>query len=90
MAVVPHLTASPNLAPCNFFFPRIQLQLQGHFSQDVPEINKRSLTVLHMIPVYEFQWQKRQTYCMNSGRDYIEGDDDNHDHHHHHQQNKNK
>jgi hypothetical protein len=80
MAVVPHLSYLPDLAPCDFFlFPRMKSKLKGRRLQDVTEIQEQSLKVLQAIPKSQFQrcfqqWQKRWTRCINSEGKYFEGD----------------
>jgi hypothetical protein len=80
MAVVPHLSYLPDLAPCDFFlFPRVKSKLKGRRFQDVTEIQEQSLTVLQAIPKSRFlrcfqQWRKRWIRCINSEGEYFKGD----------------
>jgi hypothetical protein len=63
LAVFPHPPYSPDLAPCDVFFILImQLELQLHRLQDLPEIQEQSLTVLHEIP------QVSSNSTSNSGK----------------------
>ena len=60
----PNPPYSPDLTACELsLFPRMKSLLRGHRFQVVPEIQQRSLTVLHAIPKNQLQrclqpWQK--------------------------------
>jgi transposase len=43
---LPHLHYSPDLASCNFFFPKMKLQLKGRRFDRVEEIERKSQNVL--------------------------------------------
>jgi transposase len=38
MAVIPHPLYSPDLAPCDFFFPKVKLKLKGRWFHTAGEI----------------------------------------------------
>ncbi|PNF28249.1 hypothetical protein B7P43_G06650 [Cryptotermes secundus] len=80
MAVVPHLSYLPDLAPCDFFlFPMMKIKLKGRRFDTVGEIQAETQTVLNTLTKKDFQdafekWQKRWDRCMCSQGDYFEGD----------------
>lgn len=56
MAIVPHPSYSPNLAPCDFFlFPRIKHDLKGKHFVNIDEVKPKSLEALNRICTEEFQ-----------------------------------
>ncbi|PNF14013.1 hypothetical protein B7P43_G03567 [Cryptotermes secundus] len=80
MAVVPHPTYSPDLAPCDFFlFPKMKIKLKGRRFDTVEEIQAETQTVLNTLTKKDFQdafekWQKCWDWCMRSQGDYFDGD----------------
>jgi transposase len=80
MTVMPQPPYSPDLAPADFFlFPKLKSTLKGRRFQMVEEIKEISLQDLRAIPQNMFQdafqnWKKRWEQCINSRREYFEGD----------------
>jgi len=68
-----------DVAPCDFVvLPKMKSQLQKCCFQDIPEMQEKLLTVLHVIPKSQFQqcFQQRQkhwTHCINSEGDCYMG-----------------
>jgi hypothetical protein len=49
MAVIPHCSHLPDLAPCDIFlFLRIKMQLQDHNFLDITEIQEQLLSYIHV------------------------------------------
>ena len=76
---LPHPPYSPDLAPCDFFFPKIKLQLKGRRFHRVEEIQRESQNVLGTLRKQDFQhafqqWQWRWDRCVTTQGDYFEGD----------------
>ena len=64
---------------CLFVFPRMKGQMKGKRSADVSEVKKKMLEVLKNISTEEFQkcfqqWEKCWYKCIESKREYFEGD----------------
>jgi transposase len=80
MAIVPHPSYSPDLAPADFFlFPKLKSTLKGRRFETSDEIQKNSTKKLLAIPKEVFQkafqgWQKRWEWCVASNGNYFEGD----------------
>ena len=56
MAVIPHTTYSPDLAPCDFFlFPKIELKLKGRRFDTTEEIQAESQRMLDTMIEKDFQ-----------------------------------
>jgi transposase len=78
--VVPQPPYSPDLAPADLFlFLKLKSTLKGRRFQTVEEIRENSLQDLRAIPQNTFQdafqnWKKRWERCINSRREYFEGD----------------
>jgi len=59
----PHPPYSPDLAPCDFVFPKMKLQLEGRRFDTVEEIQRKSQNFLGMLQEQDFQhafqqWQQ--------------------------------
>ena len=71
---------SPDLAPADFFlFPELKFTFNGRRFQTIEEIKENSLQDIRAIPQNTFQdafqnWKKRWERCINSRREYFEGD----------------
>jgi hypothetical protein len=77
--VVPYLPCSPDLAPCDFFFPRLKSTLKGKRFQDIAEIQLNTTWQLQAIPKQAYQpcierWKDRWNRCIQSEGSYFEGD----------------
>jgi transposase len=75
---LPHPPYSPDLAPCNFFFPKMKLQLKGRLFDREEEIQWESQNVLGTLRKKDFQhafqqWQWRWNRCVAAQGDYFEG-----------------
>jgi histone-lysine N-methyltransferase SETMAR len=53
--VVPHPPYSPDLAPCDFFFPRLKSTLKGKQFQCITEIQRNTTRQLQAIPKQAYQ-----------------------------------
>ena len=80
IAVIPHPSYSPDLAPCNFFlFPKMKLKLKGRRIDTIEEIQAESQRVLDTLTEKDFQkafqkWRRRWDRCLHAGGNYFEGD----------------
>ena len=74
------LPVHPTLPPCDFFlFSHMKCQMKGKRFADVSELKEKTLEVLNNISTEEFQkcfqqWEKRWYKCIESKREYFEGD----------------
>jgi hypothetical protein len=78
MAVIPHPQYSPDLALCDFLFPKIKLKLKGCRFDTIEEIQAESLRVLDSLTEKDFQeafqkWRRR-VQCLHAEGNYFEGD----------------
>jgi len=79
MAVIPHPTYSPDLAPCDFFlFPKMKLKPKGCQFDTIEEIQAKSPRVLDTLIGKDFQeafqkWRRRWDRCLHAGGNYFEG-----------------
>jgi hypothetical protein len=56
MAVIPHQSYSPELAPCDFFlFPKMKLKLKGRRFDTTEKIQSESQRVLDILTEKDFQ-----------------------------------
>ncbi|GFT63952.1 mariner mos1 transposase [Trichonephila clavipes] len=53
--VIPHPLYSPDLAPCDFFFPRLKREIKGKHWETLENIQHHVTTFLRGIPIKEFQ-----------------------------------
>ena len=80
MAVIPHPTYSPDLAPCDFFlFAKMKLKLKGRRFDTIEEIQAESQRVLDTLIEKGFQevfqkWKRQWDQCLHAGGNYFEGD----------------
>jgi transposase len=79
MTVVPHPPYSPDLAPCNFLFPRLKIKLKGRRFDTTEASEAESQTVLNTLTEHDFQdafkkWQKCWEWCIFAEGEYFEGD----------------
>ena len=75
---LPHPPCSPDLVPCDFFFPEMKLQLKGRRFDRVEEIQRESQNVFGTLQEQDFQhafqqWQRRWNRCVAAQGDYFEG-----------------
>jgi len=73
MTVVPHPPYSPDLAPCDFLFPKLKMKLKGRKFQMVEEIQAESQAVLNTLRENDFQecfknWQRCWDHCQSLSR----------------------
>jgi len=54
-AVIPHPPYSPDLAPCDFLFPKMKLKLKGHRFDTIEEIQAETQKVLDTLTEKDFQ-----------------------------------
>jgi hypothetical protein len=80
MAVIPHPSYFPDLAPCDFFlFPKMKLKLKECRFDATEEIQAKSQRVLDTLTENNFQeafqkWRRRWDRCLHAGGNYFEGD----------------
>ena len=81
ITILPQPPYSPDLAPSDFWiFFRIKKVLKGKRFQEITEIQKNTVQILHEIKEEEFkqcfenQWVKRWKKCILAGGKYFEGD----------------
>jgi hypothetical protein len=56
MAVIPHPSCSPDLAPCDFFlFPKMKMKLKGRRFDTIEEIQAETQRVLDSLTEKDFQ-----------------------------------
>jgi hypothetical protein len=70
MAVIPHPTYSPDLAPCDLFlFPKMKLKLKERRFDTIEEIRAESQRVLDTLTDNDFQeaFQKWRRRCLHAG-----------------------
>ena len=79
MAVIPHPTCSPDLAPCYLFlFPKMKFKLKVRRFDNNEEIQTESQKVLDTLIEKDFQkafqkWRRRWDRCLNVEGNYFEG-----------------
>ena len=75
----PHPPYSPDLAPCDFLFPKLKLRMKGRRFDTIEETEEEQQRALDTIPKRDFQgcfqtWQKRWDHCIRAKGEYFEGD----------------
>jgi transposase len=78
MVVVLHPSYSPDLGPCDSFFPKMKLKLKGKIFHSILEISKilQQMVTGIMKKVFRicFQtWQSSWVQCINSKGEDFEG-----------------
>jgi hypothetical protein len=79
MVIIPHLTYSLDLAPCDFtLFPKLKMKLKGRRFETVSDIQTESQVVLGSIKENDFHaafkaWKKRWYCCIRIKGDCFEG-----------------
>jgi len=76
--VMEHPTYSPELAPCDFFLPKIKSALKGNRFQSVDAVKAKATQLLNRITQHDLQhcfqqWKIRMDRCRDRIVDYIEG-----------------
>jgi hypothetical protein len=78
MAVIPHPSYSPDLAPCDFFlFPKMKLKLEGRWFDTVEEIQAESQRVFDTLTEKDFQetfekkLRRQWDWCLHAGGNYF-------------------
>jgi transposase len=76
MAVIPQPPYSPDLATCEFLFPKMKLKTKGRRCDTNEEIQAESQRVLDTLTEKDFQeaFQKWRRRCLPAGGNYFEGD----------------
>jgi hypothetical protein len=80
MAVIPHPSYSPDLAPCNFFlFLKLKFKLKGRRFDTTEKMQAESERVLDTLTGKDFQktfqkLRRRWGRCVHVGGNYFEGD----------------
>jgi len=80
MAVIPHLTYSPDLAPCDLLlFSKMKLNLKGRRFDTTEEMQAESQRVLDTLIEKNFQeafqkWRRRWDLSLHAGGKYLEGE----------------
>jgi transposase len=79
MAVIPHPPYSPDLAPCNFLFPKMKLKVKGCWFDTTEEIQDESQTAFDTLTEKDFQevfpkWRRQWDWCLYAGGNYFNGD----------------
>jgi len=77
--VLEHPAYSPDLAPCDFLFPKIKEILKERHFDDIDDIRSNTTAALKAIPQNHFQNSfegriRRWRQCIASQGDYFEGD----------------
>jgi transposase len=75
MAVILYAPYSPDLASCDFLFPKMKLKLNGRRFDTIEEIQAESQRVLDTMTEKEaFQKLRRLwDWCLHAGGNYLEG-----------------
>jgi transposase len=76
-AGIPHPSYFPDLAPCDFLFPKMKLKLKGRRFDTIEEIQAESQRVLDTLTDKDFQeafqkWRRRWDLCLHAGGNYFE------------------
>jgi hypothetical protein len=79
MALIPHPPYSPDLALCDFLFPKIKLKLKGHRFDTIEEIQAESQRMIDTLTEKDFReafqkWRRRWDRCLHARGNYFEGD----------------
>jgi hypothetical protein len=75
MAVLPHPTYSPDLAPCNFsLFPRLKIKLKGHRFDTIEMIEAETQAVLTPSQNTISRMAEALELCIRAEGDIFEGD----------------
>jgi len=80
ITVLEHPPPSPDLAPCEFYlFPKIKSVLKGAHFVSVENVKAKMAEILKSLTEHDLRncfehWQYRMQPCVNSERNYFEGD----------------
>jgi transposase len=80
IAVLEHPPYSPDLSPCDFYlFPEIKSVLKGTHFMSVENVKAKKAEILNSLTEHDLRncfehWQHLMQLCVNSERNYFEGD----------------
>jgi len=79
ITVLEHPPCSPDLAPCDFLFPKITCALKGTRFESVDAVKAKAMELMNKLSGDDLQhcfqqWKIRIERCRERGGEYIEGD----------------